>query len=342
MSSTPLPFSSVQWNAELASALAETVASISRLDARISVSSVSPAWKARSSWTGYATALRLQRYPLDEIDIISEKCGIRLAGRPLLQTALEPFEAFDSWQSLLSEAAGRHWQEGLPFTFDIPRGWGEAPLLVRAFDLLDMWCREDRSSAPWLAFPVMLRRLKVTELVLPCLVTGDPGQRLALDARPVLLKRLLKHLRRTAEDGLARLDRLEDFRLRAAAVISEEHRPGKLVDLIRVSLMRPSLAARSLAPMLELTVSGAGKLLERATRLGLLIETSGRGSWRSYVTPDIALALGMRSPDRGRPPALPETTQILSDVLQQFDAEMAAIDAELSRLGHPLSLKNPD
>ncbi len=332
MSPPSLPFSALAWTPDLAVALAEATAAISRLDARISVSLVAPAWRLRSGWTGYASALRLQQFPWEEIDIISAKCGIRLAGRPLPPTASEPFAAYDDWQIRLAEGAGRHWQEDLPFSFDIPRGWAEAPMLVRALDLHDAWCRKDRSSAPWLRFPITLRRLGVTGAILPCMVVGDPAQRFALDPRPALFKRLLKQLRRVAEDGLARLDRLEEFRLKAAVVLAHEHRPGKLADLMKTCLTRPNLAARNLAPLLDLTVSGAGKLLERATRLGLLVETSGRGSWRSYVTPDIAIALGMRSSDRGRPPSLSEPTGAISALLQQFDAEMAAIDAELDRL----------
>jgi hypothetical protein len=88
---------------------------------------------------------------------------------------------------------------------------------------------------------------------------------------------------------------------RGAATIAAQHRPGKLADLGRLALTRPCLAARSLAPELDLTVSGAGKLLERATSLGLLVEISGRGTWRSYVTPDIAVSLGLVAPMRGRP-----------------------------------------
>jgi len=95
---------------------------------------------------------------------------------------------------------------------------------------------------------------------------------------------------------------------------------------------RPCLAARSVAPLLGISISGAGKLLERAARLGLLIQTSGRETWRSYVTPDVALALGLNMPDRGRPRCLPRTTPAMETVLEDFDTEMAAIDARLERL----------
>ncbi len=172
----------------------------------------------------------------------------------------------------------------------------------------------------------------LTDRPLPCLVAGDPGQRFAHGPRPALLMRLLKQLRRAAEDGLARLDRLEDTARRSAAAIAAARRPGQLATLGRLALTCPCLAARTLAPRLGLTISGAGKLLERATRLGLLVEISGRETWRAYATPDVALALGLVPPARGRPPAPPAASPALDTVLAAFDAEMAEIDARLSRI----------
>jgi len=221
----------------------------------------------------------------------------------------------------------------LPFTFDPPESWGEAPALVRALTLLDAWARVDRSAAPWLAFPVILRRIGITKAPLPCLVAGDAGQRFALDPRPALLKRLLKQLSRLASDGLTRLERLEQVSRHGAAAICGERRPGMLAELGRIALARPYLAPRSLAPELGLSISGAGKLLTRAARLGLLVETSGRSTWRSYVTPDVALALGLVPPERGRPRLPPPPSPTLDSVLAAFDAEMEALDRRFGGLG---------
>lgn len=335
MSAPPLPLTALNWTPDLAAALADASAAIARLDARICPSSLAPAWTLRASWTGYATALRLQAFEIDEIDIISWQCGLQLAGRPHIETVGDPFSAFAPWRARLAEKDGRHWREDLPFSFDPPAGWNEAPALVRALTLLDTWARHDRTIAPWLAFPAILRRMGITARSLPCLVAGDAGQRFALDARPALLMRLLKQLGRSAADGLSRLERLEDVIQRSAATISTEHRPGKLADLGRIALTRPCLAARSLAPLLDLTISGAGKLLSRATRLGMLVETSGRGTWRSYVTSDVALALGLVAPARGRPRLPPVPTPALDSVLATFDAEMAEFEARMARLdGH--------
>jgi len=332
---TPLPFTSLAWSPDLTSALADASAAIARLDARVCASSVAPAWHLRSCWIGYATALRLQSFEIEEIDIIAHECDLQLPGRPHLETVADPFSALAPWQARLAEKDGRHWREDLPFTFDPPRGWDEAPALIRALSLLDDWAGHDRTSAAWLGFPIVLHRMGITRRALPCLVAGDAGQRFALDARPALLKRLLKQLTHSAENGLVRLERLEDVVRRSAATISAERRPGKLADLGRVALSRPCLAARSLAPLLDLTISGAGKLLTRATRLGLLIETSGRGTWRSYVTSDVGIALGLVAPPRGRPRLPPAASPTLNSVLATFDAEMAEFEARIARLGGP-------
>lgn len=329
----PLPFTSLVWTPDLASALADSSCAIGRLDARISAASFAPAWCLRASWMGYAAALQLQKFEIEEIDLIARECGLQLAGRPRLETAGDPFSAFEPWCERLAEKAGRHWREDLPFTFDPPTGWEEAPALVRALTLLDAWARADRTIAPWLAFPVVLHRMGITTRALPCLIAGNPGQRFALDARPALLKRLLKQLTRSAEGGLTRLERLEDVVRRSAAAISTERRPGKLADLGRIALTRPCLAARSLAPQLDLTISGAGKLLTRAARLGLLVEISGRDTWRSYVTSDVGSALGLVAPTRGRPRLPPAPSPALDSVLAAFDAEMADFEGRIARLG---------
>jgi hypothetical protein len=88
------------------------------------------------------------------------------------------FSALEPWRNRLAEKEGRHWREDLPFSFDLPAGWDEAPALARALALLDDWARRDRTITPWLAFPMVLRRMGLTQRTLPCLVMGDPGQRL--------------------------------------------------------------------------------------------------------------------------------------------------------------------
>lgn len=248
MSPPPLPLTALNWTPDLAAALADASAAIARLDARICATSLAPAWTLRASWTGYATALRLQAFEIDEIDIISHECGLTLPGRPPIETNAEPFSALQSWQATMAEKTGRHWREDLPFTFDLPMGWDNAPALTRALALIEAWVRNDRSMAPWLGLPTVLRRMGITVAPLPCLVVGDAGQRFAHHPRPALLMRLLKQIRRASDDGLARLNRLEDTARRSAAAIAAKNRPGQLATLGRITLTRPCLAARTIAP----------------------------------------------------------------------------------------------
>lgn len=162
MSHPPLPLTGLDWTPDLAAALADASAAIARLDARICASSLAPAWALRASWTGYAAALRLQAFEIDEIDIISHECGLTLAGRPLIETNADPCSALPSWQARLAEKKGRHWQEDLPFTFDLPDGWDNSPALARALALVDAWARRDRSMSPWLGLPTVMRRMGIT------------------------------------------------------------------------------------------------------------------------------------------------------------------------------------
>lgn len=277
-------------------------------------------------------ALQLQRHEIDEIDVFSQTTGVPIAGRPSVATAGRPFDAFGEWKLSFNRAIVRHWREGLPFTFDPPDTWSKAPPLIRALTLLDIWSRNDPSPRPWLRFPHWLVSMNVAASALPCLVVGDPSLRTLHGPRERQLKRLLKALRSAAADGLERLDRLEGWRLHFAAVLAEESRPGLLRDLGNFVLPQPLVTARLIADTFDITLSGAGKLLARAAAHRLLVEVSGRNSWRIYVTPDVGIALGMVSPPRGRPPSPPRRTEKLDTVLANFDREMEEINTLLENV----------
>lgn len=76
-------------------------------------------------------------------------------------------------------------------------------------------------------------------------------------------------------------------------------------------------------PQLGLTISGAGKLLEHATRLGMLLEISGGKALPADAAPDDAL--GLMAP--------PAPSPALDSVLATFDAERTEIGARLARIG---------
>ena len=91
----------------------------------------------------------------------------------------------------------------------------------------------------------------------------------------------------------------------------------------------PLQTPEAVSRRLRLTLSGAGKLLQRAAELGLVHEISRRRSWRVYMTPDLAQALGFVRPARGRPPLLPvPAADGLDKLLDDFDREMSAWEAQ--------------
>lgn len=331
MSRNARPFSAFVWTPKLAGLFGEAMGAIGRLDARISASPVAAAWHTRASWGGYATALRLQRHEIDEIDAFSFLTGVSIAGRPPIATHGRPFDDYSDWIRSLGQPKSRHWRDDLPFTFNTPASWGEAPPLIRALTMLDVWSRNDPTVKVWLGFPRLVAGMGLTGAPLPSLVIGDASLRTLYGSRERQLRRLLKAVRSSAAEGLDRLERLEAWRLEFAAVVAREHRPGLLPHLGQLALARPLVSARLTADILGITLSGAGKLLTRAASNGLLVEVSGRASWRLYVTPDVGIALGMVAPPRGRPPSPPQHTEKLDAALAEFDREMDEIDALLAR-----------
>ena len=325
------PFTALPWTSDLVAVLGDTMAAIGALDARISASSVASAWRIRASWAGYATALRLQRFEIDEIDVFSALVGLPIPHRPPVATMGEPFATYSGWLRSLGDRSEHHWREALPFSFEEPEGWSSAPTLLRALGVLDLWSRRDATINVWLAFPALCARMGLTSSPLPSLALGDPALRTLHGPRVAQLRRLLKTIRENCEDGLARLDRLEKWRRDFAAVIAGELRPGQLEDLGKLALTTPAVSARGVSNRLGMTVSGAGKLLARAAERGFFVEVPGRTSWRVYITSEAGIALGILAAPRGRPPSPPPPSPGLDAVLCAFDREMEAIDRLLEK-----------
>lgn len=145
------------WNAKLASALERTAASIDRLDACVSVSSVASPWQRRASWTGYTTALRTQGTEIDEIDIFGRECTVNLPGRPSMPSNLDDHDALRMWQQQLAQRDTRYWGDELAVSADVPENWSQRPALLRALEIAGRHSRADRTIAPWLAVPALLR-----------------------------------------------------------------------------------------------------------------------------------------------------------------------------------------
>ena len=297
-------------------------------------------WRERARWIGYARALQLQSVELDEIDVISWATATPIPGRARFDTLVDPFDAFGPWTAMLAEREQRHWREDLPFTLQIPLGFSDAPLILRAIAILGQHTQATGSISPWLSLPLLLARMGMTKTPLPCLVAGDKAMRLApRDATPIV-RRVLRDLASQAEDGLATAFELEAERQRWIKLLGEARKPGALRGLAALGLRAPILRPEQVGRALGVSRSGAGKVLERAAEHGLLVEISGRLSWRVYMAPGLARRLRLIAPRLGRPaipPALP-THDDLGASLAAFDAEMEAFAArypQLSGLARP-------
>lgn len=330
MAASPaLPRFGPPYTVEIVRSLARCTGAISALNARISVSPVAGPWRRRAAWSGYTTALQLQGVEVDEIDIYSWGCGLRVPGRPMVSTTLDPFEGFDAWQQRLAAHDNAGWRDHLPTAIGEPADAREHPPLLRALDLVRQHARIDGTATPWLHAPIMLCGLGLTSAPLPCLAGGVKAFRLKRMPADSDWIAAFNGLSRAAETGLERLHDLEQLHRCGLQTLLGEYRPGALPRLLALSFARPLLSPQSVADALGLSVAGASKLLERAASAELMVEITQRRTWRQFLTPDLAVLFGFRKSKRGRPrvipPALP-VSRDLAGVLDAFDMEMAAID----------------
>lgn len=315
-------------------AIASATAAIARLDARIIVSPVAKAWARRAAWTGYAKALQLQSAEIEEIDVFSWGCDLKVPGRPALPTHLDLFDRFEPWRASLDDPNTLAWRDRLPTAIAETNEARDHPPLIRALDAVRQLARIDRSIMAWLGLPFALRDRGLTAAALPCLAGGAKAFRMKTRPSDEDWLAVLRGLTSAAETGLERLHSLERGYRDAQRAIAAEYRPGALPALLALIQQRPLVSPQSVAERLAMSIAGASKLLTRAAAAGLLVEITQRRSWRLFLTPDMAIAFGYAQPKRGRPakepPAL-TASRDLAAVFDAFDQEMAAVD-EL--LGH--------
>jgi hypothetical protein len=317
----------------LAVAAEDAVSAISTLSGRISVSSVRGAWQRRAAWQGYARAMQLQGSEIDDVDVFGWGCGLPLPGRPKRITLVDEFAAFAPWWEQMLETDQAGWRDRLPFTPEISR---ELPRLFQALGITRQYALRDQGIDAWLALPIIIHRLGLTSGPLPCLVAGSKSFRLT--ARPAVetVRATCRALASAAQRGTTMLDELEAAYKASLRAISREYRAGKLTNLLALSLTMGVLSPARVASELELSVAGATKLLDRAAGLDLLTEISGRRSWKTYATKDLAIAFGFRKASPGRPrrePTLDVHDKALAGTIDDFDREMAAIEEKLQSLG---------
>jgi hypothetical protein len=223
-------------------AIAHCTAAISALDARICVSPIARPWRMRASWSGYTTALRLQGVEIDEIDVFSWGCGLKLPGRPIISTTLDPFDAFDPWQHRLAFEQGPGWRDHLPTAIGEPAEASEHPPLIRALELLRQRSRIDPTIQAWLSAPLMFAGLKLTSAPLPCFVGGAKAFRLKRSLAEADWVAAMNALTDAARTALERLDELELQYRRGLRALLIEYRPGALPRLLALAQARPMLS----------------------------------------------------------------------------------------------------
>jgi hypothetical protein len=322
----------------MVSAIASCSAAVARLDARFCVSSVAKPWARRAAWSGYAKALQLQSAEIDEIDVFSWGCGLQIPGRALRSTHLDQFDRLDAWQCAMADPDPLAWRDGLPTAIGEPDVAGGHPALVRALDRVRQHARVDGGIVPWLGLPFALRDAKLAGTPLPCLAGGVKAFRLKKTLQDADWLATIRGIQDAAAAGLERLHSLEAHYHRAQRALLAEYRLGALPALLALSLHRPLLSPQAVAGLLDLSVAGASKLLDRAVAAGLLVEITQRRTWKQFLVPDLAVEFGFAAPRRGRPakapPPLPPNRE-LADLFDAFDSEIAEIDRLL--LGNTVS-----
>lgn len=329
VNSSWLALALVPIDASLAHALERAALALGRLDARICASFARTPWHARSLLTGAASTLTGRGQPIAEIDLFTAG-GIALPAPPAGSFARDGAALVDRWRAALARTDRSHWRELVAAPLDLPADWPRCPALLRALAFAAHHARQaDLAALPVL--PQLLQSLGATRAVLPNLAPADPAWRYPPRDLAGSARRLLRQLAAAANAGLARLHRLECDQLRAAQVLAGETRLGGLPEVLTLAEAQGAITPRGLAAQTGLSLSGAGKQLARAAALGLLVEVTGRTSWRTYLVPDLARQFGFVSIPKGRRPAPALPAASLDATLAAFDAEMAAIDALLAR-----------
>lgn len=320
----------VEWKAELASHLADCIGAISRLDARVSASCLKKSWLKRSSYRGFAAALRAQHIELEEIDVFNADFGIA-SDRYIDRRDLDIVGSLPKWQTELDARSHSHWNENLPFSFDPPPNWDTAPQLLRALEVNAFWSRHDHSIDCWLGMPRLLHSMNITSSPLPCLAGGDPAFRFMPHNAEANLRRSLKRLTRAAQDGSQLLDGLERLVSDMTRSLSSELRRNSLKTLCIMILDRPVITPVSFARSTGLSTSGSGKLMKRAVELRIISPIKSASSWKMYIARDIATRLNIIKARAGRPAMTATPARSMDDILEQFDKEWNDVSDILNR-----------
>lgn len=154
--------------------------------------------------------------------------------------------------------------------------------------------------------PVQLYQSGLTQTILPCLT--QPHK-----------------LQSQAERGLVVLKGLIQYRALLAQRLGHKKSDQRLWQVAALSLKWPALTPLSLAGSLRLSISGAGKLLQRAARLNICVEITGQHNYKLYIPGDCVSSFGLGQ-------AAPRNTwrkALSSPMDQKYDTALRQLDDAL-------------
>jgi hypothetical protein len=75
---------------------------------------VSKPWIVRAAWSGYAGALQLQGAEIEEIDVFSRACDLKIPERHVRATNLDEFGRLGPWLQEIASSDTLAWRDALP------------------------------------------------------------------------------------------------------------------------------------------------------------------------------------------------------------------------------------
>ena len=339
-------------------AFEDVVSLLTRLDAqlRAAPAAIQNAVLARGLLADIARAWSAAATPLEPLDLycalhriaLPDPAASRISGGPW---ALRTLYGGGDWQALAAQvrllrryAAAL---DGAPNTLArpvrladwvgaapaLPADAAAAPRLLRALEQLRLALRVDGERLEaLLALPWCLADQRLTATPLPGLAIVH--RQLALErmdarrVRPVLLARLGT----AASDTLGLLARLASDRAYQHQISADAKKPGNLLRLADLLLACPLVSPQLVAGRLAMGLPEAGQLCQRAARLGLLAEMTGRKSWKIYAAVHVRDRYGIKVRSQPAPTPLPAPTSdpALRPMLDAVDALLAEIGSQRS------------
>lgn len=165
------------------------------------------------------------------------------------------------------------------------------------------------------AIPVYLASAGVISQAWPGL--APPPEEITGDG--IFARRLFMGLEQQAAQELRQLEALESAWVSWQGAIADQRSNSRLPQLLHLAASFPALGSAFVARRLSAsarpcTVPGASFMLDALVKRGILVEASGRRSWRRYVPTDLAHLQGLAASKRLKPgQGAPAPTNVFAD-----------------------------